>query len=77
MTTPDPITASRERIEQQLEDACDEKWRRWGISWNKADELLFLRQALLQHEAIVKEEMARQAQFERDFAASDASTKLQ
>lgn len=52
--TPNPITASRERIVREL----DQKYHRQG---DNGEAQLWLDAALLQHEATVKEEMARMA----------------
>lgn len=50
--TPNPITASRERIQEQFEklEALD----RYNLRFNG-----YLEKFLLQHEAVVREEMAR------------------
>jgi len=50
--TPNPITASRERIVREL----DQKYHRQG---DNGEAQLWLDAALLRHEATVKEEMAR------------------
>lgn len=64
MTSPNPITASRERIEQEVYERHPE--HRPTTSGIKSPVVKTMMQLLLQHEATVREEMAQKIEALRE-----------